>query len=148
MTSVEVQGAWSGVGSSMVSVLFSDTVRPAASKNCHDDGHHLGKAFRRLRHNCCVIGAQHAPNCPPYTCLNMQTLMLDIESEVSIYGNFELTICRIITYIRVIQYYQTRLALRPLSTACHTAILVAGTPRHLFRSWRCVTSYCTECTTT
>ena len=67
MTSGQVQGAWSGVRSSMVSVLFSDT-ETCCFENCNDDGHPLGKAFHRLRHKSCIIGVQHASNCPPYTC--------------------------------------------------------------------------------
>ena len=36
-------------------------------ENGHEDGHDLRKAFRRRRHNTCIVGLQHAPNCPPYT---------------------------------------------------------------------------------
>ena len=36
-------------------------------ENGQKDGHDLNKAFRRRRHNSCIVGLQHAPNCPPYT---------------------------------------------------------------------------------
>ena len=68
MTSGEVQGAWSGVRSSMVTVFFSDTVRPAASKTVTMTVIIFARPSAGLRHNSCIIGVQHAPNCPPYTC--------------------------------------------------------------------------------
>ena len=67
MTSGEVQSAWSRVRSSMVSVFFSDTVRPAASKTVTMTIIILARPFADLDTISCIIGVQHAPNCPPCT---------------------------------------------------------------------------------
>ena len=64
MTSGGAGDVWSGVRSSIVSVLFSDTVRPAASKTVTMAVIILAKSLDRLRGTSCVIGVQHAPHRP------------------------------------------------------------------------------------
>ena len=63
MTSGEVRGAWFRVHSSMVSVFFSDTVRPAVSKTATMTVIILARPYADLD-NSCIVGVQHAPNCP------------------------------------------------------------------------------------
>ena len=55
---------------SIVSVFFSDTMRPAALKTVasRDDCNHFREPFSRLRGNSCVIGVQHAPYSPSHAC--------------------------------------------------------------------------------
>ena len=68
MTSGEVQGAWSGVRGSMVSVFLSDTVRPAALKTVTMTVIILARPSADFNKNFFIIGVQHTPNFPLYTC--------------------------------------------------------------------------------
>ena len=68
MTIGDVRDVWFGVHSSMISVFFSDTVRPTAIKTVTMTVIILARPSADLRHNSCVVGVQHAPDCPPYTC--------------------------------------------------------------------------------
>ena len=60
MTSGEVRSAWFGVRSSIGLRLVLGHGEACCFENDHDDGHHLGKAFRRLK----TISASSAYNMP------------------------------------------------------------------------------------
>ena len=53
-----------GPGPESAAALLIRYCEPFCVENGHDDCHHLGKAFRRLRHNSCIVVLQHAPKFP------------------------------------------------------------------------------------
>ena len=63
-TSGEAGYAWSPVRTSIISVFFSDTVRPPVSKTVAMTVFIFRKSPRRLRDSSCVACVRHAPHCP------------------------------------------------------------------------------------